>query len=111
MFPDEVTRALARARVPGTCWGVMACLLRYKQPDGTMWRPAEQMAEELGTTPRAIAGAARRLRNAGVLELVSAGHRGRASAYRLARAVSRPKDPGEDAWERLVRTGKPPAQG
>lgn len=55
---------------------------------GIVWRPADQLAVELGYTLRGVRKALAELDDAGLIELVERGRRARASRYNLSVSVN-----------------------
>lgn len=85
MVPDGVPALLRERRASGTEICVLLELMRYQRPDGTFSRPRRDVAEALGMTEKAISNVVAALTHKGVTSVVSKGHNGRATVYRLMR--------------------------
>ena len=85
MVHDGVPALLRERRASGTETCVLLELMRYQRPDGTFSRPRRDVAEALGMTEKAISNVVAALTRKGVTSVVSKGHNGRATAYRLMR--------------------------
>lgn len=66
--------------------GVMVELCRWVRPDGTAWCPRRKMAEELGTSEQTVSNAIQKLREKGLIRLVSRGGPNKATVYALTQA-------------------------
>lgn len=77
--------ALVGSGVLSVQGAVYLCLLRWAKPDGTAFCPRRSVAGTLGITEQAVSNAVKSLIRKGAVEVVSRGHNGRATVYRVAR--------------------------